>query len=64
MAVDEDNGGEGEPPRIRTGRVGRTAGVGGMVARQGLGWAGRRSLDIEPLEQVDLRRSDTASSWS
>jgi len=37
---------QGQGPRIRTGRVGRTAGVGGMVAGQGLRWAGTRLANL------------------
>jgi len=52
LATDEES--EGDPPangseespRIRTGRIGRTAGVGGMVVRQGLGWTGTRIANL------------------
>ncbi len=43
---DERDDDPGESPRIRTGRIGRTAGVGGMVARQGFGWAGTRIANL------------------
>ncbi len=44
--ADEDPPEAGSSPRIRTGRFGRTAGVGGMVARQGIGWAGTRIANL------------------
>ena len=49
---------EEEPPRIRTGRIGRTAGVGGMVARQGLGWAGTRIANLTRDEERSQQATD------
>jgi predicted unusual protein kinase regulating ubiquinone biosynthesis (AarF/ABC1/UbiB family) len=47
-----------ESPRIRTGRIGRTAGVGGMVARQGLGWAGTRIANLTRDEERRRQATD------
>jgi predicted unusual protein kinase regulating ubiquinone biosynthesis (AarF/ABC1/UbiB family) len=49
---------EGESPRIRTGRIGRTAGVGGMVARQGIGWAGTRLANLTRDEERSQQKTD------
>jgi predicted unusual protein kinase regulating ubiquinone biosynthesis (AarF/ABC1/UbiB family) len=54
---DERNG-ERDAPQIRTGRVGRTAGVGGLVAGQGLRWAGTRLANLTRGEQARQRRTD------
>ncbi|MBK5116855.1 MAG: hypothetical protein JJE23_08040, partial [Thermoleophilia bacterium] len=44
---------EAEPsPRIKTGRIGRTAGVGGLVAGQGLKWAGTRVANVARGEEA------------
>lgn len=56
MADREEGGPEG--PRIRTGRVGRTAGVGGMVAGQGLRWAGTRLANMTRDQQRSQRATD------
>lgn len=60
--VDSDqNGsrsGKGGSPRIRTGRVGRTAGVGGMVARQGIGWTGTRIANLTRTEERGQQKTD------
>ncbi|MEZ5155465.1 MAG: AarF/ABC1/UbiB kinase family protein [Solirubrobacterales bacterium] len=45
-------------PRIRTGRVGRTAGVGGMVAGQGLRWAGTRIANLTRGEERSQQATD------
>ncbi len=47
-----------EPPQIRTGRIGRTAGVGGMVAGQGLKWAGTRIANLGRGDQSSQRATD------
>jgi len=47
-----------DSPRIRTGRVGRTAGVGGMVARQGMGWAGTRIANLGRDEERSQQKTD------
>ncbi len=52
---DEEERSEAEAARIRTGRIGRTAGVGGMVARQGIGWAGTR---LANLTRDEMRRQE------
>ena len=52
LAVADDS------PRIRTGRIGRTAGVGGMVARQGLGWAGTRIANLTRDEERSQQATD------
>jgi predicted unusual protein kinase regulating ubiquinone biosynthesis (AarF/ABC1/UbiB family) len=52
---DED---EEDSARIRTGRLGRTAGVGGMVAGQGLRWAGTRLANLTRDEQRSQRATD------
>ena len=49
---------EEDSPRIRTGRIGRTAGVGGMVAGQGLRWAGTRLANIARDDQKSKRATD------
>ena len=49
---------EEDSPRIRTGRIGRTAGVGGMVAGQGLRWAGTRIANLTRGEQRSQRATD------
>ena len=54
MATERDD----EPPRIRTGRIGRTAGVGGMVAGQGLRWAGTRLANVTRGDQRSQRATD------
>ena len=56
----DSNGGAGagNSPRIRTGRIGRSAGVGGMVARQGLGWAGTRIANLTRDEERSQRATD------
>ncbi len=55
-----EHGEDGEElsPRIRTGRFGRTAGVGGMVAGQGLRWAGTRLANLTRDEQRSQRATD------
>ena len=60
MAEDEDPEQEdgAESPRIRTGRVGRTAGVGGLVARQSLGWAGTRIANLTRGEDRSRQATD------
>ncbi len=45
-------------PRIRTGRIGRTAGVGGMVAGQGLRWAGTRLANLTRGEERSQQATD------
>jgi predicted unusual protein kinase regulating ubiquinone biosynthesis (AarF/ABC1/UbiB family) len=50
--------GDDDPPRIRTGRIGRTAGVGGMVAGQGLRWAGTRLANIARDDRRSKRATD------
>ena len=56
---DPDEVGNGDAsPRIRTGRIGRTAGVGGMVARQGLGWAGTRIANLTRDEERRQVKTD------
>src|SRR3954451_1963889 len=49
---------EEDSARIRTGRIGRTAGVGGMVAGQGLRWAGTRLANITRDEGRSQRATD------
>ena len=49
---------EEDSARIRTGRLGRTAGVGGMVAGQGLRWAGTRLANLTRDEQGSQRATD------
>jgi len=51
-------GDEEEQPRIRTGRIGRTAGVGGMVAGQGLRWAGTRIANLARDEHRSQEATD------
>ena len=57
---DEEPGepGDRESPRIRTGRIGRTAGVGGMVAGQGLRWAGTRIANLTRDEERSQRATE------
>ena len=50
--------GEGASPRIRTGRIGRTANVGGMVAGQGLRWAGTRVANLGRNDERSQRATD------
>ncbi len=57
-AEGEERDAEGASPRIRTGRIGRTAGVGGMVARQGIGWAGTRIANIGRDEERRQEKTD------
>ena len=66
-AAESEMGGNGvrvetEPgagaPGIRTGRVGRTAGVGGLVATQGLRWAGARIANLTRTEVDRQRKTD------
>ncbi|MGB2851496.1 MAG: AarF/ABC1/UbiB kinase family protein [Solirubrobacterales bacterium] len=45
-------------PRIKTGRIGRTAGVGGLVAGQGLKWAGTRVANVARGEEARQRKTD------
>ena len=47
-----------ESPEIKTGRIGRTAGVGGMVAGQGIRWAGTRIANLTRSEQDSRRKTD------
>ena len=54
MAADE----ESDSPRIRTGRLGRTANVGGMVAGQGLRWAGTRLVNLTRDQERSQRATD------
>jgi predicted unusual protein kinase regulating ubiquinone biosynthesis (AarF/ABC1/UbiB family) len=56
----EGSGGQGQgtSPRIRTGRIGRTAGVGGMVAKQGIGWAGTRIANVGRNEERRQEKTD------
>jgi predicted unusual protein kinase regulating ubiquinone biosynthesis (AarF/ABC1/UbiB family) len=49
---------EENQPRIRTGRLGRTAGVGGMVAGQGLRWAGTRLANLTRDDERKQRATD------
>ena len=49
---------DAEGPRIRTGRLGRTAGVGGMVAGQGLRWAGTRLANLTRDDERRQRATD------
>src|SRR6478735_208839 len=58
MDGEQDEAGEDDSPRIRTGRIGRTAGVGGMVAGQGLRWAGTRLANIARDDQRSKRATD------
>ena len=55
---DDEADAAGPPPRIRTGRIGRTAGVGGMVARQGIGWAGTRIANLTRDEERRQVKTD------
>ena len=55
---DGEDSREEDSPRIRTGRIGRTAGVGGMVAGQGLRWAGTRIANIARDDQRSKRATD------
>ena len=57
MADDDRREGE-DSPRIRTGRIGRTAGVGGMVAGQGLRWAGTRLANLTRGEERSQQATD------
>ena len=45
-------------PEIRTGRISRTAGVGGMVAGQSLRWAGTRLANLARGEEGTKRATD------
>ncbi len=45
-------------PQIRTGRIGRTAGVGGLVAGQGIKWAGTRLANLTRTEEHKQRKTD------
>ncbi len=45
-------------PQIRTSRIGRTAGVGGLVAGQGLRWAGTRLANLTRDEEAKQRKTD------
>lgn len=58
MDGDERPEAEESSPRIRTGRIGRTAGVGGMVARQGIGWAGTRLANLTRDEERRQEKTD------
>src|SRR6478735_7677418 len=58
MDGEQDEAGDEDSPRIRTGRIGRTAGVGGMVAGQGLRWAGTRLANIARDDQKSKRATD------
>ena len=60
MAEDADDreDRDDDSPRIRTGRIGRTAGVGGMVAGQGLRWAGTRLANVARDDQRSKRATD------
>jgi predicted unusual protein kinase regulating ubiquinone biosynthesis (AarF/ABC1/UbiB family) len=56
-----DDGSEEEQersPQIRTGRIGRTAGVGGLVAGQGIRWAGTRIANLTRGEESRQRKTD------
>ena len=55
---DDGEDAEEDAARIRTGRLGRTAGVGGMVAGQGLRWAGTRLANLTRGEQRSQRATD------
>ena len=58
MDDDERADDEQTSPPIRTGRIGRTAGVGGMVARQGIGWAGTRIANLTRDEERRQEKTD------
>jgi predicted unusual protein kinase regulating ubiquinone biosynthesis (AarF/ABC1/UbiB family) len=45
-------------PQIRTGRIGRTAGVGGLVAGQGIKWAGTRVANLARTEEAKQRKTE------
>ncbi|HKJ35896.1 MAG TPA: AarF/ABC1/UbiB kinase family protein [Solirubrobacterales bacterium] len=45
-------------PRIRTGRIGRTAGVGTLVAGQGVRWAGTRVANLTRSEEARQQKTD------
>lgn len=45
-------------PEIKTGRIGRTAGVGGLVAGQGIKWAGTRLANLTRTEEHKQRKTD------
>ncbi len=47
-----------DAPQIRTGRIGRTAGVGGLVAGQGIRWAGTRIANLGRDEQRSQQKTD------
>ena len=47
-----------DAPGIRTGRLSRTAGLGGMVAGQGLRWAGTRIANLARGEERTKRATD------
>jgi predicted unusual protein kinase regulating ubiquinone biosynthesis (AarF/ABC1/UbiB family) len=55
---EREDGSEQRPPQIKTGRIGRTAGVGGLVAGQGLRWAGTRLANLTRGEEARQRRTD------
>lgn len=48
----------GSAPQIKTGRIGRTAGVGGLVAGQGIKWAGTRVANLARSEEAKQRKTD------
>jgi len=64
MSADRDAGepddeAPNEPtPQIRTGRIGRTAGVGSLVAGQGIKWAGTRVANLTRGEEARQRKTD------
>ncbi|MGI8728314.1 MAG: ABC1 kinase family protein [Solirubrobacterales bacterium] len=45
-------------PKIRSGRVGRTAGVGGLVVGQGARWAGTRIANLARGEERSREKTD------
>ncbi len=43
---------------MKTGRIGRTAGVGGLVAGQGIRWAGTRMANLTRTDEARQRKTD------
>jgi predicted unusual protein kinase regulating ubiquinone biosynthesis (AarF/ABC1/UbiB family) len=49
---------EEQSPQLKTGRIGRTAGVGGLVAGQGIRWAGTRVANLTRTDEARQRKTD------
>jgi predicted unusual protein kinase regulating ubiquinone biosynthesis (AarF/ABC1/UbiB family) len=49
---------EERSPQMKTGRIGRTAGVGGLVAGQGIRWAGTRMANLTRTDEARQRKTD------